>query len=1168
MIDRTDPTNRDTVPAMLTPGEFVLNKEASNMFAPVIEQMNNAGLQQRAMENNAMVANMGGGVPPQNYNLGGEAGSTQGIKSLLNFIGSGEGGYEASNRGTVDKKIVGSTNNTVYKGKKLSEMTINEILEAQALTGDDRLFAVGKYQMIPSTFKEVVEGMGLSGDTVFSPDFQDQAGMYLATQKRPILGAYLNGQDWNGKAVDEDTALMELAKEWASAPLPYDVQIGGTLRKAGDSRYGSGNKAQHSIQEARDAIRSAKIGMTGEYPDNPQNYGEYSPDRFLREAQTINNPGSTPPQIMDNNLRVDNSISGVIPEVITSTFLPEQQNVPKLRAAPPQPQSFGEAFAAGRSAHGGGGGMFDYNGQKYSTNIAEEDQMATANNGGLIQELNWGDWVKSLKDLVSGPQGFGQANEKQFKGYSTEQIDRDHTDTFYPLSAAPGDQGSVIGDNQYMDMVPPNGDPNQGYANYSVQNFLDEANGINNPAETIQGYTIPGLTTPDQSGSFNAIPESTSTQMVNNLGMNAPVPPEIDMVPDLGSDEDLLQSSSDSSKREFKTKQLRYGVPKPGQGLGLETFGQGNVFTNGAERYEIPRDPRTDADGYGQTGKVPEIAEPTLLAFGGSGENIPSVPNINPIGDTRELGGSSGYGQIGTAVSPDGYEIITDSLGSVQAVNPRRIDPEKMATITQRFADGKITEEQYQGQKKEFENAILQDNAHKAFLAEQQAEATTAEIQNNIAESSILDDRIAEAERNNDTALADALRKKQEALVTEKPVVTNEPVVSEVTTTVANLEKQPSELTPAQIAAAELAANNAAKTQSTEEVTPEVKGAMSILKDVFGDIFDKKELIRAAVMYLGGRATGLNGNQALAFAGKNYIARTDAKTGTYQKVALEGKHTKKSLAIFKKSMDFGDLIAKGLPAVPTGAQPMTMYDRKTGREITLTQKKVGDGNYWFDGDRQVDVRTLTNDGRFAPKTPANATYKKTIRGNVQSLVTSLDGLNPSKNPDAKAGVSELGIAKETIGREAVTFAIENGMELEQMEELVEKAYKEALVDARSGKKPSRLSDYFSRAWVESNTTDAQNFFLPGETKDGKPIPVPVANVTTFLQTIKSAAAASGKEELANMSDTQVSSWLMSTNSYKAWQTMDPDLKEEYIKTGAVSSQSGMMEYILSGMVAQ
>ena len=348
--------------------------------------------------------------------------------------------------------------------------------------------------------------------------------------------------------------------------------------------------------------------------------------------------------------------------------------------------------------------------------------------------------------------------------------------------------------------------------------------------------------------------------------------------------------------------------------------------------------------------------------------------------------------------------------------------------------------------------------------------------------------------------------------------------------------------------------------------TPKVSGAMSMLKSVFGDLFDTKELMRAAIMYLGGRATGLSGNQALAFAGKNYIARTDAKTGTYQKVALEGKHTKESLSIFKKSMDFGDLVTKGLPAVPTG-DFKTMYDRKTGREITLTEKKVGDGSYWFDGNKQVDVRTLTDDGRFAPKTADNIAYKNTIRGNVESLVTSLDGLNPSKNPEAKAGISELGIAKETIGREAVTFAVENGMELEQMEELVEKAYKEALVDSRSGKKISRLSDYFSRAWVEANTTDAQNFFLPGETKDGKPIPVPVANVTTFLQTIKNAAAAGGQQELANMSDTQISSWLMTSESYKAWQAMDPELRKDYIKTGAASGRSGMMEYILSGMVS-
>ena len=45
--DLNDPTNVDSVPAMLTPGEYVLNKEASAMYGPLLEKMNNAGLQQR-----------------------------------------------------------------------------------------------------------------------------------------------------------------------------------------------------------------------------------------------------------------------------------------------------------------------------------------------------------------------------------------------------------------------------------------------------------------------------------------------------------------------------------------------------------------------------------------------------------------------------------------------------------------------------------------------------------------------------------------------------------------------------------------------------------------------------------------------------------------------------------------------------------------------------------------------------------------------------------------------------------------------------------------------------------------------------------------------------------------------------------------------------------------
>ena len=57
--DLNDPTNVDSVPAILTPGEFVLNKEATAMYGPLIEQMNEHGLQQRRAENEAVKANVG-----------------------------------------------------------------------------------------------------------------------------------------------------------------------------------------------------------------------------------------------------------------------------------------------------------------------------------------------------------------------------------------------------------------------------------------------------------------------------------------------------------------------------------------------------------------------------------------------------------------------------------------------------------------------------------------------------------------------------------------------------------------------------------------------------------------------------------------------------------------------------------------------------------------------------------------------------------------------------------------------------------------------------------------------------------------------------------------------------------------------------------------------------
>ena len=97
--DLNDPTNRDTIPAMLTEGEYVVNKEATNMFGPIIHEMNNLGLAQREAENKLLKANIGGKIsklykegytaPGQAYAIAKSMGYNTG--GLVNFLKKHEG---------------------------------------------------------------------------------------------------------------------------------------------------------------------------------------------------------------------------------------------------------------------------------------------------------------------------------------------------------------------------------------------------------------------------------------------------------------------------------------------------------------------------------------------------------------------------------------------------------------------------------------------------------------------------------------------------------------------------------------------------------------------------------------------------------------------------------------------------------------------------------------------------------------------------------------------------------------------------------------------------------------------------------------------------------------------------------------------------------------------
>lgn len=164
-------------------------------------------------------------------------GSGQSILPLLAVIRKGESGaagYRALNKGKADDTPGGL--------KELPQMTLAQIAEAQ-LRGE--MFAVGAYQIIPTTLAGLRFELNLPGSTVFDPTTQDKLAIQLISgRKRRDLAAWVTG-----RSNDMAAAQTDLAKEWASIPLPS-----GRGFYDGDR---AGNMATAKLEEVRAALKLA-----------------------------------------------------------------------------------------------------------------------------------------------------------------------------------------------------------------------------------------------------------------------------------------------------------------------------------------------------------------------------------------------------------------------------------------------------------------------------------------------------------------------------------------------------------------------------------------------------------------------------------------------------------------------------------------------------------------------------------------------------------------------------------------------------------------------------------------------------------------------------------------------------------------------------------------------
>lgn len=154
------------------------------------------------------------------------------FEELKKEISSGEGNYYSYNRG-----VAGDTPKPKID---ITKLTVGQIMKMQNTSGPDKkrlLFAVGKYQMIPSTLAEAIKHpkVGVTVNDLFTPEIQEKLFMYLL-YKRTNLMAYIEG-----KSNNIDAAINDLAAEFASLPTTsgkgrYDKDKAGNMASGGLSR--------------------------------------------------------------------------------------------------------------------------------------------------------------------------------------------------------------------------------------------------------------------------------------------------------------------------------------------------------------------------------------------------------------------------------------------------------------------------------------------------------------------------------------------------------------------------------------------------------------------------------------------------------------------------------------------------------------------------------------------------------------------------------------------------------------------------------------------------------------------------------------------------------------------------------------------------------------------
>lgn len=172
--------------------------------------------------------------------------------AVANLIGKNESNndYTIYNTGTKTKPM------KVYN-RDFSKYTVRQHIANKNTSGNgtDRVFALGRFQIIPTTTEGSYKKAGLTLDSVLSPQNQD-ALFYKALLPSAAI-RYINKQ-----SDDIDAAVVAIAKVWASVGVPMRMKGAHRMVEKDESYYaGDGtNKAHTTSAQMKEALRQERGG--------------------------------------------------------------------------------------------------------------------------------------------------------------------------------------------------------------------------------------------------------------------------------------------------------------------------------------------------------------------------------------------------------------------------------------------------------------------------------------------------------------------------------------------------------------------------------------------------------------------------------------------------------------------------------------------------------------------------------------------------------------------------------------------------------------------------------------------------------------------------------------------------------------------------------------------